>query len=52
MDTNKIIDDRTDSCSYNADRFFSISVETDIQLHEKEQNLWMSPDCLEKLFRR
>ena len=32
------MDETGDLCSYSADRFFLISVETDIQLREKEQN--------------
>ena len=32
------LDETGDLCSYSADRFFLISVETDTQLREKEQN--------------
>ena len=36
-DRNQLIDETRDSRSYSLDRFFLISVETEIQLHEKEQ---------------
>ena len=36
-DRNQLIDETRDSRSYSLDRFFLISVETEIQLREKEQ---------------
>ena len=36
-DKNQIIDETRDSRSYSANRFLFISLETDIQLCEKEQ---------------
>ena len=36
-DTNYLIDETRDSCSYSTDRFFLISAEKNIQLREKVQ---------------
>ena len=49
-DRNQLIDETRDSRSYSLDRFFLISVETEIQLREKEQIcvwvLTVSKSCL------
>ena len=37
MDTNELVDETRNSCSYSADRFFLIFMEPDIQLCKKEQ---------------